>query len=186
MVVLQELYMYLMSVSSTCSIDSSWVSADGCWSRKHSNCCVLVCCLVKAFQWHSRCPRETCTVMIQEWHVGYACRLGWKMIDSPNSFPSEFVVGVSINRVLYCRGVVVIYSAFLYWIHKFYGRKICRVINIFLSSTKLCVYIPEFYGWFRYDIRYIAGSYFSSSLVFDMYEMSIVLNADNSISRSPF
>ena len=49
-VVLQELYMSSMLVSSTCSIDSSWVGADGCWSRKHSNCCVLISCLLKAFQ----------------------------------------------------------------------------------------------------------------------------------------
>ena len=52
--------------------------------------------------------------------------------------------------------------------------------------AELGVYIPEFCGQFQYDISYIAGSYFSSNLVFDMYEMSIMLNADNSISGSPF
>ena len=100
MVGLQELYMSLMLMSSACSVDSGWVSADGCWSRKHSNCCVLASCLLKAFQWCSRCPRETCIVMIQEWCVGYACRTGWKITDSPNSFPNKFVMGVSKNRVL--------------------------------------------------------------------------------------
>ena len=120
MVVLHELYMSSMFVSSTCSIDSSGVGADGCWSRKHSNCHVLA-----------------------------------------GSF-------------------------FLWWIHKFYGRQICRVVNISPSPTKLSVYIPECYQQFQYDISYIARSYFSSSLVFDMYEMPIMLNVDNSISGSPF
>ena len=100
MVVLQELYMSSMFVSSTCSIDSSWVWADGYWSRECSNCHVLACCLLKAFQWHSRWLRETGAVMIQQWHIGYACRTGWKMTDSPNSFPDEFVTAVSINSVL--------------------------------------------------------------------------------------
>ena len=49
-IVLQELYMSSMFVSSTCNVDSSWVGADGCWSRKHSNCCVLASFLLKAFQ----------------------------------------------------------------------------------------------------------------------------------------
>ena len=35
MVVLQELYMSSMFVSSTCRVDSSWVGADGCWSSEH-------------------------------------------------------------------------------------------------------------------------------------------------------
>ena len=91
-VVLQELYISSMLVSSTCSIDSSWVSADGCWSRKHSYCHVLASCLLKAFQWHSRCPRETCAIMIQEWHVGYACKTGWKINDF-SQFLSWWVCG---------------------------------------------------------------------------------------------
>ena len=89
-VVLQESFISSMLVSSTCSLDSSWVGADGCWSRKCSNCCVLTSCLLNAFQWCSRCPRETCAIMIQEWHVRYACRTGWKITDSPNSFPIKF------------------------------------------------------------------------------------------------
>ena len=100
MVVLQDMYMSSMFVRSTCSVDSSWVGADGCWPRECSNCHVLASCLLKAFQWHSRCPRETCAVMIQEWHVWYACKTGWKMTDSPNSFPNKFVGGVRMNRVL--------------------------------------------------------------------------------------
>ena len=94
MFVLQELYMSSMFVSSTCSIDSSWVGADGCWSRKCSNCHVLANCLLKAFQWCFRCPRETCAVMIQGWHVGYACRTGWKITYFPKSL-SQRVCGGS-------------------------------------------------------------------------------------------
>ena len=45
MVVLQELYMSSILVISTCSIDSSWVGADGYWSRKCSYCHVLASCL---------------------------------------------------------------------------------------------------------------------------------------------
>ena len=75
---------------------------------------------------------------------------------------------------------------FFYDESKFYGGKICRVVDISSSCTELSVYIPKFCGWFQYDISYIAGSYFSSGLVFNIYEMSIVLNGDNSISRSPF
>ena len=52
------------------------------------------------------------------------------------------------------------------------------------SSAELDVYIPEFYGWFQDDNSYIAGPYFSSSLIFYMYEMPITLNANNSISGS--
>ena len=39
-------------------------------------------------------------IMIQECHMGYACRTGWKMTDSPSSFLDEFVVGVNINIML--------------------------------------------------------------------------------------
>ena len=100
MVVLPELYMSLMLESSSWSVDSSWVGADGCWSRDQSSCCVLSNCLLKVFQWHSRFPRETCAVIIQECHVGYACRTCWKMTDSPSSILDEFVVGVSIHIML--------------------------------------------------------------------------------------
>ena len=70
-------------------------------------------------------------------------------------------------------------------VHMFYGGQIFRVVNIFPSSTKLGVYIPEFHWWFQYNVCDIARSCFSSGLVFDMYEMSIVLNVGNSISGSP-
>ena len=99
MVVLPELYMSSMFESSTCSVDSNWVGADGCWSRECSSCCILASCLLKAFQWHSSLPSAVCAVMIQECHVGYAYRTGWKMIDSPHSLLDEFVVGVSISSV---------------------------------------------------------------------------------------
>ena len=77
-VILQELYMSLMLVSSTCSVDRSWVGADGCWLRNHSYWCFLISCLLKAFQRCSKCPKKTCAVMIQEWCVRYACRTSWK------------------------------------------------------------------------------------------------------------
>ena len=99
MLVLPELYMSLMFESSTC-VDSRLVGADDGLSRDQSSCCVLASCLLKVFQWHSWLPRETCAVMIQECCVGYACRTGWKMTDSPNSVLDEFVVGVSINIML--------------------------------------------------------------------------------------
>ena len=75
---------------------------------------------------------------------------------------------------------------FLLSVHKIYGGQICRVVNISPSSTELGVYVPEFYCWFQYNVCDIATSCFSSGLVFNMYEMSIILNADNSISGSPF
>ena len=78
MVISPELYMSLMVESSTWSVDSSWLGADGCWSRDQSSCCVLSSCLLKVFQWPFSLPRETCAVIIQECHVGYACRTGWK------------------------------------------------------------------------------------------------------------
>ena len=54
------------------------------------------------------------------------------------------------------------------------------------SSAKLSIYIPELYGWFQYDILYITGMQFSGCLVFYMQEMSVMLNAENSISWPPF
>ena len=114
-VVLQELYMSSMLVSSTCSVDSSWVGANGCWSTKHSNCYVLISCLLKAFQWCSRCPRETYAIMIQEWHVGHASRTGWKMTDSPNSFPDEFVVRVNMNRAVAVMADMIFFNQWNLW-----------------------------------------------------------------------
>ena len=64
MVVLLELYMSSTFESSACSINSSLAWADGCWSRECSNCHVWASCLLKAFQWCSKLPREICAVMI--------------------------------------------------------------------------------------------------------------------------
>ena len=60
------------------------------------------------------------------------------------------------------------------------------MVNISSGSTKLGVHMPKFYWWFQDNVCNIARSYFSSGLVFNMYEVSVMLNADNSISRSPF
>ena len=160
--------------------DMSWVGADGCWLRNCNSWCVLVSCLLNTLQWCSRCPKEMCAVMIQECHVRYAFRTGWKMTYSPNSLPDE-VVMVIMNGVLQWR-LVLIYVQWCWisnacWlIIEVYGRYICRVVDVSPSSAKLCIYIPEFYGWFQDDILHITGSYFSSGLVFNMQEMSVVLN----------
>ena len=97
---LQELYMSSVFESSTCNLDISWVGADGYWLRNCSSWCVLISCLLKAFQCHSRCPKETCAVIIHEWQVGYAFRTSWNRSDSPNSLPDEVVVRMIISRVL--------------------------------------------------------------------------------------
>ena len=61
MVVLPELYMSLMLDSSSWSADSSWVGADGCWSKDQSSYCVLLNCLLKVLQWCSKFPTEMCS-----------------------------------------------------------------------------------------------------------------------------
>ena len=65
--------------------------------------------------------------MIQECHVGYALRTGWKMTDSPNSLPDEVVVKVIMNVVLQWRLLLIMYSDVKYPMHvvliiEFYGR----------------------------------------------------------------
>ena len=75
-VVSLDLYMSCMLHNLSWSVVSSCVGADGCWSKDLRNCCVLVSCLVKHFQWHSKFPSDTCAVMIQECLVGYACKTG--------------------------------------------------------------------------------------------------------------
>ena len=70
MVGLQELYISLIVVSSTWIGDSKWVSAAGWWLRKSSSWHDLSICLLKYFQWCSKCPSDTCAVIIHEWHVG--------------------------------------------------------------------------------------------------------------------
>ena len=84
-VVSLDLYMSCMLDNSSWSVVSSCVGADGCWSKDLRNCCILVTCLVKSFQWHSKFPSDTCAVMIQECLVGYACKTGWKITNSPGS-----------------------------------------------------------------------------------------------------
>ena len=68
-----------------------------------------------------------CAVMIQECHVGYAFRTGWKRTDSPNSLPDEVVVKVILNIVLQWRLVLIMYSDVEHLIHvvliiELYGR----------------------------------------------------------------
>ena len=84
-VVSLDLYMSCMLDNSSWSIVRSCVGADGCWSKDLRNCCILVSCLVKSFQWHSKFPSDMCAVMIQECLVGYACKTGWKITNSPGS-----------------------------------------------------------------------------------------------------
>ena len=97
---LQEFHMSSMLGSSICNVDISWVGADGCWLRNCSRWCVLISCLLKEFQWCSRCPRETCGVLIHDWHVGYAFKTNWNGTNSPNYLPDKVVVRVIINRAL--------------------------------------------------------------------------------------
>ena len=75
-VVLLDLYTSCMLDNSSWSVVSSCGGADGCWSKDQRNCCVLVSCLLKRFQWHSKFPSDTCAVMIQECLVGYSCKTG--------------------------------------------------------------------------------------------------------------
>ena len=65
--------------------------------------------------------------MIQECHVRYTLKTGWKMTDSPNSLPDEVVVKVIMNTVLQWRLVLIMYSDVEYLMHvvliiEFYGR----------------------------------------------------------------
>ena len=53
-VVLLDLYMSCMLDNSSWSVVSSCAGADGCWSKDWRNCCVLVSCLLKSFQWCSK------------------------------------------------------------------------------------------------------------------------------------
>ena len=100
MVGLQELYISLIVVSSTCSGDIKWVGAAGHWLRNCNSWHVLSTCLLQYFQWHSRCPRDMCAVIIHEWHVRYAFKTGWKRIDSAISFINEAVTRVVMHNVL--------------------------------------------------------------------------------------
>ena len=59
------------------------------------------------------------------------------------------------------------------------------MVDKFSSSAKLGVYIPKFNRWSQYFILHITRPYFSSSLVLNVMEVSVMLNLDNPISRSP-
>ena len=60
------------------------------------------------------------------------------------------------------------------------------MINIVASSAELGINIPELDWGFKDDVFDIAGSYYSCGLVLSVDKMSVMLNADNSVSRSPF
>ena len=56
MVGLQESYISLILVNSTCSVDIKWAGVAGQWLRNCNSWHVLTTCLLNYFQWHSRCP----------------------------------------------------------------------------------------------------------------------------------
>ena len=60
------------------------------------------------------------------------------------------------------------------------------MVNITSSPSELGINVPKFDRRFEDDVLDIARSDFSSGLIFYVDEMSIMLYADNSISRSPF
>ena len=64
--------------------------------------------------------------------------------------------------------------------------KLSRVINIVAGSAELSINIPELDGRFWYNVFNVAGSYLPCSLVFYVDEVSVMLNADNPVFRSPF
>ena len=70
------------------------------WPKDLSSCCVLASCLLKSFQWCSKYPNDIYAVIIQECLVGYACRTGWNMTNSPSSVWDKFVVGMSLSILL--------------------------------------------------------------------------------------
>ena len=59
------------------------------------------------------------------------------------------------------------------------------MISILTGSAKLGVNVPELNGRFKNYIFDVAGLCFSCGLVFDVDVMSIALNMDNPVSRSP-
>ena len=66
-----------------------------------------------------------------------------------------------------------------------YCRSIGWMINIVTGSAKLGVNVPELNRRFRNYIFDGAGPCFPCSLVFDVDVMSVALNTDNLVSRSP-
>ena len=53
------------------------------------------------------------------------------------------------------------------------------------GPSKLGVNVPKFNGRFENDVLHVARLNFPSGLIFYVDEMSIMLYADNSVSRSP-
>ena len=99
-VVSLDLYISCILDNSSCSVVISCVEADGCCSKDLRNCWVLLSCLLKSFQWHSKFPSDMCAVMIQECLVGYACKTGWKITDSPGSICDVVITGVNMSTKL--------------------------------------------------------------------------------------
>ena len=66
------------------------------------------------------------------------------------------------------------------------SRHVFRMVDVFSCSAKLHFNIPKFNWWLKYYIFDVAWSCFSSSLIFDMKIMSIMLIMNNLISRPPF
>ena len=99
-VVLQELYISLIVVSSTCSRDIKWVGAAGQWLRNCNSWHVLSTCTLKYFHWCSRCPNDTCAVIIHEWCVRYVFKTCCKRTDSPIPLVDEVVMRVIMHNML--------------------------------------------------------------------------------------
>ena len=60
------------------------------------------------------------------------------------------------------------------------------MINIVAGSAELSINIPELNGGFQYNVFDVAELCFPCSLVIYVDEVSIMLNVDNPVSRSPF
>ena len=63
--------------------------------------------------------------------------------------------------------------------------QIRRMVDIAAGSAKLSVNLPELNRRFKYDVLDIVGSCSACGLVFYVDVMSITLNTNNLVSRSP-
>ena len=152
---LYEVWISFMLVHSACNAKCSWVGAEGQWLKDWIIWCVLSICLENDFQCPSRCPNDMCVMMSHEWHVGYAFKTGWKSTDSPFSLAEEVLMRVIMYNMLEVRWVLnylqtAMYKEWLALVIESDSRKICRVVDIFSSSAKLCIYVPKFYWRFKY------------------------------------
>ena len=59
------------------------------------------------------------------------------------------------------------------------------MVDVTKGSSELGINVPEFNRRFEDDVLHIARSDFPSGLIFYVDEMSVALNVDNSIARSP-